>query len=260
MNNSAIETINSINRVRGVSNNMMAYRLSLIMQQAKENATPLATENQALPQERQEELTQLLSKSPATQNLEDFRQKLKDRYYSEYLSKFEARLGVESRKQDTPTRVERLIAEKKSQFLQMQKSKLEEKPDHNQSKASREINSRLPEQSEATNKLLIPAMMGLVVAKGQNTDERTRIYEGVRYKLQLLMKEGKQFLSINRKDRKPEKAFSAYKNDNDKYSQFNILENNLSEQETQGIIEFNKQRIVEESQNKDKDNNLDLGD
>ncbi|WP_414551998.1 hypothetical protein [Anabaena sp. CCY 0017] len=83
MKNSAIETINSINRVRGVSNNMMAYRLSLIMQQAKENSTPLATENQALPQERQEELTKLLSKSPTTQNLENFRQKLKDRYYSE---------------------------------------------------------------------------------------------------------------------------------------------------------------------------------
>lgn len=258
MNNSAIETINSINRVRGVSNNMMAYRLSLIMQQAKENSTPLATENQALSQEHQEEFTKLLSKSPATQNVEDFRQKLKDRYYSEYLSKFEAKLSVESQKQDTPTRVERLIAEKKSQFLQMQKSKLEEKPDHNQSKASPEIDSSLPEQSEATNKLLIPAMMGLIVAKGQNTDERTRIYEGVRYKLQLLMKEDKQFLSINRKDRKPEKAFNAYKND--KNSQFKILENNLTEQETHGIIEFNKQRIVQEAQNKDKDNNLDLGD
>ncbi|MCC2692819.1 hypothetical protein [Nodularia sp. LEGE 04288] len=258
MNNSAIETINSINRVRGVSNNMMAYRLSLIMQQAKENSTPLATENQALPQERQEELTKLLSKSPTTQNLEDFRQKLKNRYYLEYLSKFEAKLGVELQKQDTPTRVERLIAEKKSQFLQMQQSKLEEKPDHNQSKASPKIYSSLPEQSEATNKLLIPAMMGLIVAKGQNTDARTRIYEGVRYKLQLLMKEGKQFLSINRKDRKPEKAFNAYKND--KNSQFKILENNLTEQETHGIIEFNKQRIVQEAQNKDKDNNLDLGD
>ncbi|GAX38818.1 hypothetical protein [Nodularia sp. NIES-3585] len=259
MNNSVIETINSINRVRGVSNNMMAYRLSLVMQQAKENSTPLATENQALPQERQEELTKLLSKSPTT-NLEDFRQNLKDRYYSEYLAKFSSLLGVESEKQDTqdtPTRVERLIAEKKSHFLQMQQSKLEEKPDHNKSKASPEIGS-LPEQSEATKKLLIPAMMGLVVAKGQNTDERTRIYEGVRYKLQLLMKEGKQFLSINRKDRKPEKAFSAYKNDKD--SQFKILENNLTEQETHGIIEFNKQRIVQEAQNKDNNNNLELGD
>lgn len=259
MNNSAIETINSINRVRGISNNMMAYRLSKIMQQAPKS-TPLITENQTLRQERQEELSKLLSKSSTNQNLEDFRQNLKNRYYSEYLSKFEAKLGVESQKKDTPTRVERLIAEKKSQFLQMQESKLEEKPDHNQSQAIPEIDSSLPEQSQVTNKLLIPAMMGLVVAKGQNTDERTRLYEGVRYKLQLLMKEGMQFLSINRKDRKPEKAFSAYKNDQD--SQFNILENNLTDEETQGIIELNKQRIVEQAKNQHqkKDNSPELGD
>ncbi|MDB9368333.1 hypothetical protein PN456_05085 [Nodularia spumigena CS-586/05] len=263
MNNSTIEKINEINRVSGISNNMMAYRLSLLMQQAKENFTPLATENQTSPEERQEELSKLLSKSPATENVEDFKQKLKDRYYSEYLSKLEEKLGVESHKQDTATRVERLIAEKKSQFLEMQQSKLAQKPVQNQSKASPEIDSSLPEQGEATNKLLIPAMMGLVVAKGQNTDEKNRIYEGVRYKLQLLMKEGKQFLSINRKDKKPEKAFSAYKNHKD--SQFKVLENNLTDEETQGIIAFNQQRIVQEAQNQgkhnqDKDKNAELGD
>ena len=77
------------------------------------------------------------------------------------------------------------------------------------------------------------------------------------------MKEGMQFLSINRKDKKPEKAFSAYKNHKD--SQFKVLENNLTDEETQGIIAFNQQRIVQEAQNQgkhnqDKDKNAELGD
>ncbi|MBE9052761.1 hypothetical protein IQ243_20500 [Nostocales cyanobacterium LEGE 11386] len=261
MNNSVIEKISSINR-SGISNNMMAYRLSLLMRQAQDKSITTATENQVLTQERQEELSGLLSQSPLNQNIEDFRQKLKEKYYLEYLNRFESKFSIEKQEtksqQDTPTRIERLISQKKLEFSKIQQSKLE-KLDPNNQKTSAEIPTRSPEQDESTKKLLVPAIMGLVVAKGQNTDERTRIYEGVRYKLQLLMKEGMQFLSINRNG-KPEKAFSAYKDE--KNTEFRILENNLTDQEAKGIIEFNQQRITLENQNQlqHKDNNPELGD
>jgi hypothetical protein len=248
MNNSVIEKINSIN-TGGISNNMMAYKLSLIMQQAKDKSiTP--TTNQETPQEHQQELTKLLSKSNHTHNIEEFRRKLKDKYYSEYLTKFESKLNTQPQEQDTSTRIERLIAEKKAQFLPLQQSKLEalfEQPEQQpkQITSTPDIPStqytHSPEQDETAKKFLIPAIMGIIVSHGQTADDdKSRIYEGVKYRLQLLIKEGMQFLSINRQDNNPGKAFSAYKDGN---NEFRILENNLTTQETQDLLQLHKQKL-----------------
>lgn len=248
MNNSVIETINSINS-GSISNNMMAYKLSLIMQKAKDQ--PVLAEDNQTPQEPQQELTKLLSKSNPAHNIEEFRRKLKDKYYAEYLTKFESKLNAQSpQEQDTSTRIERLIAEKKSQFLPLQQSKLEalfEQPEQppTPSTATPEIPStqytHSPEKDETAKKFLIPAIMGIIVAQGQTADDdKSRIYEGVKYRLQLLIKEGMQFLSIHRQDKNPGKAFSAYKDGN---NEFRILENNLTTHETQDLIHLHRQEL-----------------
>jgi hypothetical protein len=247
MNNSVIETINSINSGSGISNNMMAYKLSLIMQQAKDQ--PVLAEDNQTSQEQKQELTKLLSKSNHTHNIEEFRRNLKNKYYLEYLTKFESKLNTQPQEQDASTRIEKLIAEKKSQFLPLQQSKLEALFEPEQpptpSTATPEISStqytHSPEKDETAKKFLIPAIMGIIVSHGQTADDdKSRVFEGVKFRLQLLIKEGMQFLSINRQDKSPEKAFNAYKDGN---NEFRILENNLTTQETQDLLQLHRQKL-----------------
>ncbi|RCJ40902.1 hypothetical protein A6770_36995 [Nostoc minutum NIES-26] len=262
---STIETIRTVNHSSGISNNIMVYKLALIIEQysplEKSTTTLLTPEREAL----QAQLGTTLSQN--AQTVENYRQTLKNKYYEEYLKKFGVTQQSNVLQQDNSTRVENLIAQKKQTFLQKMsenghKSPLGQKSNYSSPDKNKEaIQSETPssQQNQTAKQFLIPAIMRTVMTMGKDTGTG-RIYEGIAYRLQLLMKEGMQFVSVSRKSGLPQTAFSAYK---DESNEFKITENNLSPSETQRFITFDKQQR-QQPQAQDnpihKDNSTELGD
>ncbi|MBN3959133.1 hypothetical protein [Nostoc sp. NMS8] len=264
------ETIASINRGSGISNNMMAYRLALMMERVPQSTvqSPIELDSQSR-QNLKDNLRTILTKS--TQNIEDYRQQLKNQYLAEYSQKF----GV-SQPEKTVTeqpnnfsRVENLITQRKHIFLQQMMAQREPNANSTPSTpANQEVNKQ-HQGDDFSKKSLIPAVVQTIIAKGQDTKNEGRVYEGVLYRLQLLIKEGIQFININRKTQSNQKAFAAYK---DHTNEFTITSNNLSTEEAQKIVAFNQQRITKQQAQSpiqtdktqefsfDKDDNPDLGD
>lgn len=265
--NSIQETVSTINRDSGISNNMMAYRLALIIDKRSSQLQSTTILDASERENLQGELRTALSQN--AQNLEDYRQNLKQKYYTEYLDKFgitqELSIPPQS---DNSTRVENLIADKKKTFMQQifesgaQKLPLGQRvktPDIVPEVIPKENNvSQVPD--ELAEKSLIKAVMRTVMTMGKDTENQGRIYEGMAYRLQLFIKEGIQLLSVNRKTGNPETAFTAYKDDS---NEFAVTQNNLSHEETNRLITFDKQQTVQQpkphSPQIDKDNNTELG-
>ena len=76
--------------------------------------------------------------------------------------------------------------------------------------------------------------MNIIVTKGQDTIGG-RVYEGMAYQLNLLMREGMQRLTVWRKSDN-QSAFSAYKVD--AKEEYKVIHNHLSPQEIQKLINF----------------------
>jgi hypothetical protein len=259
---SVMEIISTVNRGSGLSNNMMAYRLALIMEKNPPEVQSTSTLDTSERESIQADLRTSLSKN--TQNIEDYRQNLQKKYYTEYLNKFAANQQQSTApQQDNSTRVENLIAEKKKIFLQQifesGKQKLPLGQRVNSPEKVPEViqpdNNVSPVQDEVIKKSLIPAVMKTVVTMGKDTENQGRIYEGIVYRLQLLMKEGMQLVSVKRKSGKPEEAFTAYKDDS---NEFKITQNNLSEEETNRLIAFDRQQTKQ--QPKTQENNINKND
>lgn len=270
--NSLQQTVSTINRDSGISNNMMAYRLALIMEKYSSQLESITTLDASERENLQGEMRTALSKN--AQSTEDYRQNLKQKYYAQYLDKF----GVTQEspiasQQDNSTRVENLITQKKQTFLQkmFEAGKHELPLGQKFISVSNSIN-KTPETIQPENnissgigklaeKSLITAVMRTVMTMGKDTENQGRIYEGIAYRLQLLMKEGMQLLSVHRKTGNPETAFTAYKDDS---NEFKITQNNLSYSETNRLIAFDKQQTVQQptsqSNHIDKDNSTELGD
>lgn len=239
---SVSQTISLINRDSGFSDNQMAYRLALMMEKY-----PPSPQIQSIPTlditEREnliDEVRNTLSVSQNAQTTEDYRRTLKEKYLKEYAQKFGLNKPEQTPDMDNSTRVANLIAEKKKTFLQeILQSKERKLPlVNNQTSIPKES-----ENHEAAKKSLIPALMNILVTKGQDTIGG-RIYEGISYRLNLLMREGMQRLVVWRKsDNQP--AFSAYKVDGKK--EYKILHNNLSPEETQKLINFDM-RVQQQQQ------------
>jgi len=264
------ETIASINRGSGISNNMMAYRLALMMERVPQSTvqSPIELDSQSR-QNLEDNLRGILTKS--TQNIEDYRQQLKNQYLAEYSQKF----GVAQREKTVTEQpnnfsiVENLITQRKHIFLQQMMAQGESNANSTPSTpANQEVNKQ-HQGDDFSKKSLIPAVVQTIIAKGQDTKNEGRVYEGVLYRLQLLIKEGIQFINVNRKNESNQKAFAAYK---DHTNEFTITSNNLSTEEAQKIVAFNQQRIakqqaqppIQTDKNQefsfDKDDNPDLGD
>lgn len=267
--NSVVETLSIINRETGLSDNIMAYRLALIMEKNSSVIQPTTTLDPTERENFQSELKTTLSLSKNTQTTEDYRQALKNKYYEEYLQKF----GVNKQAQaplpeQNNSRIENLIAQKKKTFLQQifesKQRNLPLAPQQNQKispqpEGRSENNAVSPVGDEITIKSLIPAIMKTVVTMGKDTNTG-RIYEGIAYRLQLWMKEGMQLVSVKRKNGTPENAFTAYKEDDS--TQFKTGENNLTDEEAQRIINFAQQQDPQPSQTGmiESDDNVELGD
>ncbi|MDZ7950842.1 hypothetical protein [Nostoc sp. DedQUE09] len=273
--NSLQETVSNINRDSGISNNMMAYRLALFLEKHPPSLQSTTTLDASERENLQSELRTTLSQN--SQNIEDYRQNLKQKYYTEYLNKFAVNQQSSVASQpDNSARVENLIAQKKNTFLQQifelgvqklplgQRVSKDEREQEALSKEEDNINkSRENNVSPAIDiaeKSLIKAVMRTVMTMGKDT-EQGRIYEGIAYRLQLFIKEGMQLLSVHRKTGNPETAFTAYKDDS---NEFQITQNNLSYSETNRLIAFDKQQTAQQLTSQpnhiDKDNSTELGD
>ena len=270
--NSLQQIISTINRDSGISNNMMAYRLALIMEKHSSQLQSITTLDASKRENLQGEMKTALSQN--TQSTEDYRQNLKQKYYAQYLDKF----GVTQEspiapQQDNSTRVENLIAQKKQTFLQkMFEAGQHELPLGQKSSSVDNSINKTPETIQHENnissgigklaeKSLIIAVMRTVMTMGKDTENQGRIYEGIAYRLQLFIKEGMQLLTVNRKTDNPETAFTAYKDDS---NEFQITQNNLSHSEANRLIAFDKQQTEFQSKPQSnyihKDNNTELGD
>ncbi|WP_375511930.1 hypothetical protein [uncultured Nostoc sp.] len=273
--NSLQETVSNINRDSGISNNMMAYRLALFLEKHPPSLQSTTTLDASERENLQSELRTTLSQN--LQNIENYRQNLKQKYYTEYLNKFAVTQQSSVASQpDNSARVENLIAQKKNTFLQQifelgvqklplgQRVSKDEREQEALSKEEDNINkSRENNVSPAIDiaeKSLIKAVMRTVMTMGKDT-EQGRIYEGIAYRLQLFIKEGMQLLSVHRKTGNPKTAFTAYKDDS---NEFKITQNNLSHTETNRLIAFDKQQTAQQptsqSNHIDKDNSTELGD
>lgn len=273
--NSLQETVSNINRDSGISNNMMAYRLALFLEKHPPSLQSTTTLDASERENLQSELRTTLSQN--LQNIENYRQNLKQKYYTEYLEKFAVTQQSSVTSQlDNSARVENLIAQKKNTFLQQifesgvqklplgQRVSKEKREQEALSKEENNINKSkennvLP-AIDIAEKSLIKAVMRTVMTMGKDT-EQGRIYEGIAYRLQLFIKEGMQLLSVHRKTGNPETAFTAYKDDS---NEFKITQNNLSHTETNRLIAFDKQQTAQQptsqSNHIDKDNSTELGD
>ncbi|MBW4456336.1 MAG: hypothetical protein KME55_28590 [Nostoc indistinguendum CM1-VF10] len=273
--NSLQETVSNINRDSGISNNMMAYRLALFLEKHPPSLQSTTTLDASERENLQSELRTTLSQN--LQNIENYRQNLKQKYYTEYLEKFAVTQQSSVTSQpDNSRRVENLIAQKKNTFLLQvfesgvqklplgQRVSKEEREQRTGSEAQNNIN-QLRENNvspgiDIAEESLIKAVMRTVMTMGKDT-EQGRIYEGIAYRLQLFIKEGMQLLSVYRKTGNPKTAFTAYKDDS---NEFKITQNNLSHTETNRLIAFDKQQTAQQptsqSNHIDKDNSTELGD
>ncbi|MDZ7968427.1 MAG: hypothetical protein RM368_26335 [Nostoc sp. DedSLP03] len=273
--NSLQETVSNINCDSGISNNMMAYRLALFLDKHPPSLQSTTTLDASERENLQSELRTTLSQN--LQNIETYRQNLKQKYYTEYLEKFAVTQQSSVTSQpDNSARVENLIAQKKNTFLQQifesgvqklplgQRVSKDEREQEALSKEEDNINksreNNVSPVIDIAEKSLIKAVMRTVMTMGKDT-EQGRIYEGIAYRLQLFIKEGMQLLSVHRKTGNPKTAFTAYKDDS---NEFKITQNNLSHTETNRLIAFDKQQTAQQptsqSNHIDKDNSTELGD
>ncbi|MBD2615840.1 hypothetical protein H6G94_32100 [Nostoc punctiforme FACHB-252] len=231
--NSVSQTISLINRDSSLSDNQLAYRLALMMEKYPHTPSQSIQSTPALDITEREniinEMKATLSLTQNAQSTEDYRRSLKNKYLKEYTQK----LGLSQA--DTPehnsSRVENLINEKKKTFLQQM---LDEQGRKLPLVEDQKPSPKETENNEVVKKSLIPALMNIIVTKGQDTIGG-RVYEGMAYRLNLLMKEGIQRLTVWRKSDN-ESAFSAYKVD--AKEEYNVIHNHLSPQETQKLIDF----------------------
>jgi hypothetical protein len=228
---SVAETITTINRNSGFSDNQMAYRLALMMEKY-----PLSQSIHSIsaldPTQRENiigEVRNTLSVSQNAQSTEDYRLSLKQKYYQEYAQKLG--LGQADTIEDNSARVENLVNERKKTFLdQILQSQERKLPlvEH------QKLSPNETENNQVIKKSLIPALMNIIVTKGQDTIGG-RVYEGMAYQLNLLMREGMQRLTVWRKSDN-QSAFSAYKVGEEE--EYKVIYNHLSPQEIQKLINF----------------------
>lgn len=258
---SVIETISTVNRDSGFSNNIMAYRLTLIM----ENNPLLSQSDIVLDNLQRESIKDQLrtTLSQQTQLTDNYRQTLKNKYYEEYIQKFgvnrqnQSSSSVAQPQLDTSIRVNKLIETRKQNYIQRFLNAGQRKSNEvtvNQQPQNSHQTTPKTQQTETTKTSLISAAINTVLTRGKDT-EQGRVYDGIIYRLQLLAKEGAQRINIIRKQGKQGLAFSAYKDDG---NEFKINQNNLSPEETARIIAFDQQQGQRSQAKENHNKNIEL--
>jgi hypothetical protein len=236
---STLEKIRAINP-GGISDNMMAARLSRVLNQSTTQEEISIDSRQDSEPNRQakvrEELGQLLSKG----NIEEYRQQLKAQYIKQYLNLF----GLEEVQLQESQANQKLITQLQ-QLREIQKAALPstEKSD-SFSKKPIELKTNLKEQTqnqEQTQKSFIRVVLDKIITKGRSLGNQISAFENEGYRALLKVENTKQILSIDRKQPQPNQSNPAFKAEKLGASDFQILKDNLSEQETQNIVADNQQ-------------------
>ncbi|MBD2303267.1 hypothetical protein H6G80_30120 [Nostoc sp. FACHB-87] len=246
-----IETISTVNRDSGFSNNIMAYRLGLIME--SNPPTPSLVNEPQHQRDRlqiQDELRTTLTQK--SQQTEAYKQNLKNKYYQDYLQKFGVTQQSNVAESNTSNRVDKLIEIRKQSYVQrflnagrkQYKSTVKQQP--------QEPPKIQTAETETVKTSLISAAINTVITKGKDT-EQGRVYDGIIYRLQLLAQEGMQRINIIRKQGKQGLAFSAHKDDG---NEFNVTLDKLSLEEKNRLIAFDRQ--VQRNHSPAKDHNKDI--
>jgi len=241
MSSSVAETINIINRDSGLSDNQLAYRLALMME--KFPPSSIQTTPVLDTKERETimgEMRNILSLSQKRESTEDYRLSLKEKYLKEYTEKYGLNKGGQTPEISNSQRIEDLIANRKKTFLQeILQSKGRKLPNVNRPVATSESNN-----PSVAKKSLIPALMNIIDTRGQETNDG-RVYEGKFYKLQLLIQQGMQLLSVWRNNSN-QSAFTAQKADSS--LDYQVTHNDLSSEETDKLINFDQKQRQQERQ------------
>ncbi|MBE9036588.1 hypothetical protein [aff. Roholtiella sp. LEGE 12411] len=229
---STLEKVREINP-GGISDNMMIARLNRILKEStSEKVNTDANHLQKSPQELQQaslELGQLLSKG---QPLEEYRQQLKTKYLSQYLNKF----GVES-PQNTQPKQQSVLSQ-----LEQFKQRIQEQEKYlsltsEQSEAL--LEARLTKDSK---KSFIRIVMDNIITKGKGLGNQIRGYDLNGYKTQLRVQDNKQVVSVERTNPQPTQPNPAFKAEKEGGMEFNILQDNLSQQEAREITDLDQQQ------------------
>ncbi|BBD63415.1 hypothetical protein NIES2109_62650 (plasmid) [Nostoc sp. HK-01] len=240
---STLEKIRAINP-GGISDNMMIARLSRALNQSTTQqkdlsiSSPQQETEPTHQQKAREELGQLLSKG----NIEDYKQQLKQQYIQQYLTAF----GLEQT-QLQKSQVNQKLITQLQQFRGIQKAVLSStEKSNNFSKNQVELTNNLQKQAQhqdQNKKSFIRVVLDKIITKGRSLGNQISAFENQGYKALLQIDDTKQIFSIDRKQPQPEKSNPAFKAEKLGASDFQILEDNLTEQETQDIIAPNQQQI-----------------
>ncbi|MBW4689926.1 MAG: hypothetical protein KME40_33800 [Komarekiella atlantica HA4396-MV6] len=231
---STLEKIREINP-GGISDNMMVARLNRILNESKSSKkiNTAATEHlQKSPQELQQanlELGQLLSKG---QSIEEYRQQIKTTYLSQYLNKF----GVES-PQNTQPKQQSVLSQLEQFQQRIQKREKSLGKTQRQSEALLEVRS--PDDSK---KSFIRTVMDNIITRGKNLGNHIHGFDVNGYKTQLEIQDNKQVVSVERSNPQVTQPNPAFKAEKESGKEFNILQDNLSQQEVKEITDLDQQQ------------------
>jgi uncharacterized protein YdiU (UPF0061 family) len=237
---STLDKIRAINP-SGISDNMMIARLDRILNQPTTQQKDLSIDShQETDPNRQpkalQELGQLLSKG----NIEEYRQQLKAQYIKQYLTSF----GLEQ-SQSQQSQTNQKIITQLQQFKELQKTVLlNPEQNNNFSRKPVELINNLNEQAQhqdQNRKSFIRAVLDKIFTKGRSLGNQISAFENEGYRALLKVENTKQILSIDRKQLQPNQPNAAFKAEKLGNSDFQILQDNLSEQETQYLVADNQQ-------------------
>ncbi|YAF99145.1 MAG: hypothetical protein AB3A66_27095 (plasmid) [Nodularia sp. CChRGM 3473] len=266
-------TLNKIKEINpgGISDNMMVARLSRILNETKDlekEKANLAVDPESQNQPQQE-LGKLLSQG---QNIDEYKQQLKQQYLSQYLAKF----GLEEQKPQPQTSTIITQLEKLSERQKLLKESVLQKEKQSISSILKDRFSKAVESVRGQNEQLnkdqekkpfIRAVMDAIITRGKNIGNGINTYENEGYKAQLQVQNTKQILSIDRKKLQPQQQNPAFQAEKEGANDFKILKDDLSQAEVKNIVELNQQEPSSQSpqtriqqKRKEKDKGLDIGD
>jgi hypothetical protein len=226
---STLDKIREINP-GGISDTMLIARLNRVLSETPDQASKsLDSTNQKsdsqLPQTARQELGQLLIKG---QSQPEYKQQLKQEYLSYYLNKF----GVES-PQNTPTKQQGMLEQ-----LEQFKQRIQER-EKSLGLTQKQSEARLTDDSK---KSFIRIVMDNIITKGKGLGNQIRGYDLNGYKTQLRVQDNKQVVSVERTNPQPRQPNPAFKAEKEGGMEFNILQDNLSQQEVKEITDLDQQQ------------------
>ncbi|BBD62882.1 hypothetical protein NIES2109_57320 (plasmid) [Nostoc sp. HK-01] len=237
---STLEKIRAINP-GDISDNMMIARLSRVLNQFPTQQKDLSIDShQETDPNRQDKARQELGQMLSKGDTEEYKQQLKAQYIQKYITSF----GLEQ-PQLQKSQANQKLTTQLQQFREIQKAALSAtEKSNNFSRKPIALTNALQEQTQyqdQNKKSFIRAVLDKIITKGKSLGNQISAFENQGYRALLSFDDTKQILSIDRKQLQPDQSNPAFKAEKLGASDFQILQDNLTEQETQNIVADNQQ-------------------